>query len=138
MNFYVFWQDDSSFTTTNFYLSPTSDIVSIAKLTPVDYKPGEDDNLPSVYKIFSKREFSDSELHEMFTDINFTHTVPWLGYPHYSTKDDFTSFELAPGLFYLNRMEWAASAMEMSAISAKNVGKMTANFLYQKKNKVEL
>jgi len=135
----VGFKADSSFTTTNFYLSPTSDIVSIAKLTPVDYKPGEDDDLPSVYKIFSKRKFSESELNEMFTDINFTHTVPWLAYPHYSTKDDFSSFELAPGLYYLNRMEWAASAMEMSAISAKNVAKMAADFLYQKKNsKVEL
>ena len=65
--------------------------------------------------------------------------MPWLAYPQYSTQDDFTSFELSPGLYYLNRMEWAASAMEMSAISAKNIAKMAANFLDQKNiNKVEL
>ena len=28
------------------------------------------------------------------------------------------------GLFYLNRMEWAASAMEMSVISARNIANL--------------
>ena len=35
-------------------------------------------------------------------------------------------FELSPGLYYTNNVEWAASAMEMSALSAKNVVNMAA------------
>ena len=76
-------------------------------------------------------------------NIKFTHVKPWLAYPEYTTHDDLTSFQLAPGLcltfqfkclaltistfqglFYLNRMEWAASAMEMSVISAKNIANL--------------
>ena len=41
-------------------------IVSIAQLTPVDYKPGTDDSLPPVFKIFSKIELSKTELSKMF------------------------------------------------------------------------
>jgi len=133
----VGFKDDSSFTTSNFYISDDSDIVSIAKLSPVDYKPGE--VFPSVYKIFSKREFTSEELSEMFTDIQATRVVPWLAYPSYSTHDDFSSFELSSGLYYLNRMEWAASAMEMSVISAKNVANMVSQFINQNiKKKDEL
>jgi len=135
----VGFKEGSSYTTTNFYLSDDSDIVSIAKLSPVDYKPDVDDNLPSVYKIFSKRELTESEVASMFSDIRFTHSVPWLAYPEYSTSDDFSSFELSPGLYYLNRMEWAASAMEMSVISAKNVANMAAAFIRENiTKKVEL
>ena len=39
------FQDGASSTTTNFFLSDSSNIVSIAKLTPVDYKPGADDEI---------------------------------------------------------------------------------------------
>jgi len=135
----VGFKEGSSYTTTNFYLSDDSDIVSIAKLSPVDYNPDLDDNLPSVYKIFSKREFTETELSFMFSDIKFSHSVPWLAYPEYTTSDDFSSFELSPGLYYLNRMEWAASAMEMSVISAKNVAKMATAFIRENiTKKVEL
>ena len=101
--------------------------MSIAKLSPVDYKPGE--QLVSIYKIFSKREFSSEELSQMFSNIKATKVVPWLAYPSYTTHDDFSTFELSPGLYYLNRMEWAASAMEMSVISAKNVANMASQYL---------
>ena len=75
----------------------------------------------------------------MFSDIEFTESVPWLAYPDYTTNDDHSTFELSPGLYYLNRMEWAASAMEMSVISAKNVANMASQFLLKSINKkVEL
>ena len=75
----------------------------------------------------------------MFSDIEFTESVPWLAYPEYTTNDDLSTFELSPGLYYLNRMEWAASAMEMSVISAKNVANMASQFLLKDiHKKVEL
>ena len=37
---------------------------------------------------------------------------------------DFIFISTFLGLFYLNRMEWAASAMEMSVISARNIANL--------------
>ncbi len=35
-------------------------------------------------------------------------------------------FELHPGVYYLNSIEWAASAMEMSALAGWNVANLAA------------
>ena len=50
--------------------------------------------------------------------------VDWLAYPDYSLQDDLSSFLLAPGLYYTSRVEWAASAMEMSVLAASNVANL--------------
>ena len=52
----------------------------------------------------------------------------WLAYPKYSPNErpKFGSFVLSPRLYHVNAIELAASAMEMSAIAAKNV----ANIAY--------
>ena len=65
----------------------------------------------------------------MFSNITSTHTVSWLAYPSYSLTDDFSLFELMPGLYYQNRIEWAASAMEMSVIAARNVANLASNYI---------
>lgn len=44
----------------------------------------------------------------------------WNAYPKFAPPEDFARFELAKGIFYNNALENAASAMEMSAIAAKN------------------
>ena len=58
---------------------------------------GADDSLAPVYKIFSKTELDKDELSQLFRDIKFTHVKPWLAYPEYTTNDDFSHFQLAPG-----------------------------------------
>ena len=131
-------QDPSDFTTTNFYLSAESDLVSTSRLSPVDYDPTRDTELPPVYKLFSRREFTSAELDTMFTDITFTRSLPWLAYPSYSLNDDFSLFELMPGLYYQNRIEWAASAMEMSVIAARNVANLASNYINDAQKKDEL
>lgn len=131
------FKDGASFTTTNFFLSDSSNLVSIAQLTPVDYTPGTDDSLAPVFKIFSKKELSQDELSKMFRNIKFTHVKPWLAYPEYTTHDDLTGFQLAPGMFYLNRMEWAASAMEMSVISARNIANLAERHVMRSRDSRE-
>ena len=135
---FVYLQDPSDFTTTNFYLSPQSDLVSISRLSPVDFNPESDPSLPAVFKVFSKREFSEPELAKLFTNVSFSHSVPWLAYPSYSLSDDLSMFELLPGLYYQNRIEWAASAMEMSVIAARNVANLAINYIRDMKKKDEL
>ena len=69
--------------------------------------------------------------------------VDWLAYPEYTLGDDLNSFVLMPGLYYTSRLaiielliedghqnlktiriEWAASAMEMSVLAASNVANL--------------
>lgn len=47
----------------------------------------------------------------------------WRVYPRYGSAAGATlpPVELRPHLYYLNGIEWAGSAMEMSAVAAKNI-----------------
>jgi len=115
-------------TPNNFYLSDDYPMWSIEKLTPVDYNLPEDVDLPPVYRIFSVKPLSDNQLNTLFTNVTSVVVTKWLAYPSYTLEDDLTSFELMPGLYYTSRIEWAASAMEMSVISAKNVANLVSEF----------
>ena len=50
----------------------------------------------------------------------------WLAYPRYrpDERPKLASFVLSPRLYYVNAVEFAASAMEMSAIAARNVANL--------------
>jgi len=129
---------DNSSTLTNFYLSHNSTLVSVAKLSPVDYNPSTDRFLPPVFKVFSTKPLAPHELSTMFSSIFSVSVFDWLAYPSYSLKDDFSTFQLLPGLFYINRVEWAASAMEMSVIGAKNVANLAANYWGEERENVKI
>lgn len=47
--------------------------------------------------------------------------IIWKAYPKYSTNIRFDEFKLGDFLYHVNAIEWAASAMEMSAIAGRNV-----------------
>ncbi|KAG0726612.1 Prenylcysteine oxidase [Chionoecetes opilio] len=74
-----------------------------------------------VWKVFSPTAIPEDKLDIFFQRRELTHRVSWLAYPHYNTNETLGKFELAPGLYHLNAIEWAGSAMEMSVIGAKNV-----------------
>ena len=82
--------------------------------TPADF--------PLVWKIFSQRALTKEELDDMFAHREETKVIDWLAYPKYSThmQHHLGNFTLYDGLYHLNAIEWAASAMEMSVIAAKN------------------
>ncbi len=69
---------------------------------------------------------------KIFLRRDETVVADWLAYPDYDVRQrasiDGLSFELHPGLYYINAIEWAASALEMSAVGAKNV----ANLAYER------
>jgi len=115
----------NSSTRINFFLSPSSTIVSIAPLTPVDLREGEP--LPPVFKVFSTKPLDEEDLSGLFQPLHSYQVVDWLAYPEYTLEDDLTSFVLAPGLYYTSRIEWAASAMEMSVLAASNVANLIKN-----------
>uniref|UniRef100_A0A0P4WG59 Prenylcysteine lyase domain-containing protein n=1 Tax=Scylla olivacea TaxID=85551 RepID=A0A0P4WG59_SCYOL len=80
-----------------------------------------DQEAVGVWKIFSPHKIPEDLLDIFFQRREVTHAISWLAYPHYSTNQTLGDFELAPGLYHLNAIEWAGSAMEMSVIGAKNV-----------------
>jgi len=47
----------------------------------------------------------------------------------FTPPEEFAPFELAPGLYYNNALEAAASAMEIAAIAGKNSALLAASHL---------
>ena len=85
-----------------------------------------------VWKIFSPRPLTREEKQQMFKTIHAEATVDWLAYPNYNPPETFPPFELDSGVFYINGIEKAASAMEMSAIGAKNCALLAREYLRRK------
>lgn len=93
---------------------------SFGKQFPVGDK-GCPSDIPDVWKIFSAAPLGEDQLNIFFDKRNSTDIIDWLAYPHYDSDQELGSFELLPGLYHINAIEWAGSAMEMSIIGAKNV-----------------
>ena len=84
-------------------------------------------NPSSIYKLFSTSIMSDEDLNKLFGKWTRLAEYPWLAYPVFSPPEKFAPFVLVDGLLYNNAWENAASAMEMSAISARN----SAQLIYE-------
>lgn len=108
-------------------------IYAIAKATPVNRGRKVE---PPVWRIFSQRPLTDKELETMFKpSIRVVNIKDWLAYPKYEKLSvEAGNFVLHDRLFYVNAIEWAASAMEMSVIGAKNVALLVAKALQSTKN----
>lgn len=74
-----------------------------------------------VWKVFSKTCLNKDEKATLFKEIEDEQVFNWMAYPQYNPPEQCPPFVLDDGLFYINGIEKAASAMEMSAIGAKNV-----------------
>ncbi|XP_076162493.1 prenylcysteine oxidase 1-like [Ptiloglossa arizonensis] len=74
-----------------------------------------------IWKIFSNIPLKSEIINEMFSNINEVKEITWNAHPEYSTEVHEAKFKLHNALYYVNAIEWVASAMEMSAISGRNV-----------------
>ncbi|NXI14966.1 PCYOX oxidase, partial [Irena cyanogastra] len=108
------------FTTDN----PKLFINSLGVVSPVgDVDTGTGGELPlqsAVWKVFSNEELTKEQLNLLFSSYDSVKVKPWLAYPQYSPPEKFPPIILHEQLYYLNGLERAASAMEMSAIAARN------------------
>lgn len=111
-------------TATNFYIGESDELNSIALQTPADYTKKMGADLPQVWKIFSQAPLSESKLDRIFAERKETRVFDWLAYPNYRPEQKLGDFVLHAGLYHVNAIEWAASAMEMSVIGAKNVANL--------------
>lgn len=103
---------------------------SVSRIQPVDYN--KNDRASDVWKVFSPVPLSDSELDLLFIQYNKNSVKvnDWLAYPHYARLPTSDNFRIHRNFYYLNAIEWAASAMEMSVIAAKNIALLAHKGLY--------
>lgn len=84
----------------------------------------------NVWKIFSQHPLSNNQIDHLFENVSDVKVVEWLAYPHYKVPTESQSFHIADRLYHINAIEWAASAMEMSCIGAKNVALLIKKHFY--------
>lgn len=98
---------------------------SIGRVYPVD--DSTDEKIP-VFKVFSPTPLTTEELNKIFDETKVVRVNDWFAYPEYdSISAPLPSFILFPGIYHLNAIEWAASAIEMSLIGGRNVALLAYN-----------
>ncbi len=97
---------------------------SAASVCPVNISSGFRRKQPQeagIYKVFSPKPLEKSELKTLFKSYYSVQVTDWLAYPHYGSTQGLPPVELYENLYFLNGIEWAGSAMEMSSVAAKNI-----------------
>lgn len=121
--------------------SENSIINSLSSLNPVHipsgYKPSPASH-HKVWKVFSPEPLTQEQLKNMFLSWDSVSETSWLAYPTYSPPQRKTPpFILDKRMYYLNAVEWAASAMEMSAISARNLALLAHHRWHNQESKID-
>ncbi|KAL3841327.1 hypothetical protein ACJMK2_019489 [Sinanodonta woodiana] len=94
---------------------------AFSKQKPVEPCKEELKNDKAVYKLFSNKVPTEDEINHICPKQNDLRLINWMAYPNYPSSINLPSFILNERLYHINGIEMAASAMEMSIISAKNV-----------------
>ena len=111
----------------------SQELNSLGCLTPVN-ETGPPPGLP-VHKLFSNSPPSGDLLDRLFTGAQRRLRLSWLAYPQYPSRmepEALGNFTLVNNLYYLSSVERAASAMEMSALAARNVANMAYTRWYNR------
>ncbi|XP_041825579.1 prenylcysteine oxidase 1 [Melanotaenia boesemani] len=116
-------------------------INSLSSLDPVHIPDGykrPPASQTKVWKVFSSNSLTQEQLQNMFLSYDTLFETPWLAYPAYRPPHRKTPpFILHNRLYYLNTVEWAASAMEMSAIAARNVALLAHHRWHEQIRKID-
>ena len=90
---------------------------SLTKQKPLNSEQTE----KPVYRLFSNKVPNKEEIERLVPEYTDLRLVDWKAYPHYPSSIELPSFTLHEQMYHVGAIETAASAMEMSAIAAKNV-----------------
>ncbi|XP_028318711.1 prenylcysteine oxidase 1 [Gouania willdenowi] len=133
----------SDFTVSDILTVDSKDCIinSLGSLDPVHIPDGYKRPPASeakVWKVFSPQPLSQQQLQNMFLSHDSVSETPWLAYPSYRPPQRKSPpFILHNRLYYINAVEWAASAMEMSSISARNMALLAHHRWYQQEGKID-
>ncbi|KAK7098695.1 prenylcysteine oxidase 1-like [Littorina saxatilis] len=89
-------------------------------------KPDQEEGY-GVWKTFLNKVPTEKEVGSIFDSRKDLRLVSWKAYPEYTPNMELPSFVLHDRLYYINAVEAAASAMEMSAIGGRNVAILAYN-----------
>ncbi|XP_077161358.1 prenylcysteine oxidase 1 [Paroedura picta] len=135
------YQDPSYFNLHGIFTmeNPKLFINSMGIVSPVkDRKDASNPLLgPQVWKIFSPQPLTREQMNLLFLSYDTTTVKVWLAYPHYSPPEKCPPVILHRRMYYVNSIEWAASAMEMSAISAKNAALLAYHHWYENMDMID-
>ncbi|NXY00441.1 PCYOX oxidase, partial [Centropus bengalensis] len=119
--------------------NPKLFINSLGVVSPVE-DVGDEGKLPlesAVWKVFSKEVLTKEQLRLLFSSYDSVTVKTWLAYPHYSPPEKCPPIVLHDRIYYLNGIERAASAMEMSAIAAKNAALLAYHQWHGNTNRID-
>lgn len=119
---------------------PNLFINSISAVSPVSPVPKSDVSEASdlrVWKVFSGELLTEDQLHLLFESYHAVKSRKWLAYPTYSPPEKLPPIILHRAIYYVNSIELAASAMEMSALAAKNVALLSYHQWYDKDEHID-
>ncbi|KAM6106795.1 LOW QUALITY PROTEIN: prenylcysteine oxidase 1 [Pterocles gutturalis] len=119
--------------------NPKLFINSLGVVSPVE-NVGAGGKLPlqsAVWKVFSKEVLNKEQLNLLFSSYNSIKVKKWLAYPHYSPPEKCPPIILHDNIYYLKGIERAASAMEMSAITAKNTALLAYHRCYGNTDRID-
>ncbi|XP_078421349.1 prenylcysteine oxidase 1-like [Cetorhinus maximus] len=141
LNASYFGQHDSGpFRPTTITTTAHSDGSILGASVSAPVKPVPSDQPPTcarVWKVLSSEPLAEGELSRLFPSPEAVHESRWFAHPSYSSSDEIPPFVLHDHLYHLNAMEWAASTMEMMAISAKNAALLARHRWYQQLEKID-
>ncbi|XP_060791877.1 prenylcysteine oxidase-like isoform X3 [Neoarius graeffei] len=123
---YFGFSDPKLFPFTSVLTTETADLFfnSASSICPVNISTGFRRKQPHearVYKVFSPKPLEKDELKTLFKSYYSVQVIEWKAYPRYGSSQEMPPMILHDNLYYLNGIEWAASAMEMSSVTAKNI-----------------
>ncbi|MCI4388505.1 hypothetical protein PGIGA_G00086890 [Pangasianodon gigas] len=116
-------------------------IASLNSLDPVHITPGYSRppaSQTAVWKVYSTEPLTEEQLRMLFVSRERVVEKSWLACPSYRAPErQAPSFILHHNLYYLNPIEWAASSMEMSALSARNAALLASHRWHGDTSKVD-
>lgn len=97
---------------------------SVGNVSPVNISKGFKKKQPqeaAIWKVFSPQPLERKDLKTLFKSYYSVQVTDWQAYPQYGSTKRLPPIVLHDNMYYLNSIEWAASAMEMSSVAAKNI-----------------
>ncbi|XP_030407802.1 prenylcysteine oxidase 1 [Gopherus evgoodei] len=135
------YKDPSHFHLANIFTieNPNLFIYSIGVVSPVQntHDDMKQPMGPAVWKVFSKESLTKEQMNLLFSSYDSVKEKKWLAYPHYHLPNTCPPIILHDRIYYLNGIEWAASAMEMSAVAAKNAALLSYHRWYGNMNMID-
>lgn len=88
-----------------------------------------------IYKVFSRAPLDDSFFDQTFKNRKGRVHQEWKAYTVLSPMADWPPFKIDEGLYYINAMESAVSAMETEAVAARNIANLTMEYMKEELKK---